>query len=137
IYAANGDASGSSARNSVYQQLETSLQTLGGGDISNQLDSLSGAFNNLVNQPEVAANRQLAIEQGVQFAQGVTNLRSRLDSLRTSANSQVDGLVNEANKLIDEIAALNPRITALESTGLLKSDAGGLRDQRYADLNRL
>ena len=29
----------------------------------------------LVNQPEVAANRQLAIEQGVQFAQGVTNRR--------------------------------------------------------------
>ncbi|HLJ11719.1 MAG TPA: flagellar hook-associated protein FlgK [Planctomycetaceae bacterium] len=137
IYAANGDASGSSARNSTYQQLETSLQTLSGADLSSQLSQLTGQFNNLVNQPELGASRQLAVQQGVQFAQSVTDLRSRIDTLRTTANSQVDSLVTEANSLIDDIAALNPRITALESAGLLKSDAGGLRDQRYADLNRL
>jgi flagellar hook-associated protein 1 FlgK len=57
--------------------------------------------------------------------------------LRQSINQNVDADVTEANNLIDDIARLNPRITALESAGLLQSDAGSLRDQRYADLNRL
>src|SRR5262245_14815504 len=123
IYAASGDASGSSATNSLYQQLETSLQTLSSADLSTQLDNLTAAFNSVLNQPELAANRQLAVQQGVQFARAVTGLRSQIDALRTAANSKVDSLVTEANSLIDQIADLNPKITNLESAGLLQSDA--------------
>jgi flagellar hook-associated protein 1 FlgK len=137
IYAANSDASGSSTTNSVFQQLESSLQTLSSSDLSSQLNGLTSAFNNVVNQPGSTANNQLAIQQGVQFAQSITNLRSQIDTLRTSINQNIQGTVTEANSLIDDIARLNPRITALESAGLLHSDAGTLRDQRYADLNRL
>ena len=137
VYAANGDASGSSATNSIYQQLESSLQTLSSADLSSQLGGLTNAFNNVVNQPGSTSNKQLAIQQGVQFAQSVTNLRSQIDTLRTSINQTVQSDVIEANNLIDDIAKLNPKITSLESAGLLTSDAGSLRDQRYADLNRL
>ena len=137
IYVANGDASGSSATTSIYQQLESSLQTLSNADLSTQLSGLTSAFNNVVNQPGLTANRQLAVQQGVQFSQSVTNLRSQINTLRTSVNQNVDGLVTEANALIDNIAKLNPKITSLESAGLLQSDAGALRDQRYADVNRL
>src|SRR5262245_17290262 len=137
IYTANGDASGSSATNTLYQQLETLLQTFGSGDLSTQLGDLTNAFNNLLNQPEVTSSRQLAIQQGQQFAQAVSDIRARINQLRTTATSQVSSPVTEANSLIDDIASLNPKITALESSGLLHSDAGALRDQRYADINRL
>src|SRR5580704_3766783 len=49
IYAANGDASGSTATNSIYQQLESSLQTLSSSDLSTQFGDLTSAFNNVVN----------------------------------------------------------------------------------------
>lgn len=137
IYAANGESSGANVTNSIYQQLETSLQTLTSSDLSSQMTSLANAFNNLVNQPELTSNRQLAVQQGAQFAQAVANLRSQIDTLRQGVNANVDGLVNEANGLIDQIASLNPQITRIESAGLLQSDAGALRDQRYAALNRL
>lgn len=137
VYAANGDASGASTTNSIYQQLESTLQTLSSSDLSSQLSGLSNAFNNVVNQPGTTSNRQLAIQQGAQFAQSVTQLRSQIDSLRKSLNQNVQSDVTEANNLIDDIAKLNPKITALEAAGLLRSDAGTLRDQRYADLNRL
>ena len=137
IYAANGDASGSTSTNSVYQQLESSLQTLSSSDLSSQLSGLTSAFNNVVNQPGSASHNQLAIQQGVQFAQSITELRSQIDTMRTSINQNVSADVTEANNLIDDIAKLNPQITSLESGGLLQSDAGALRDQRYADLNRL
>jgi len=137
IYAANGDASGSTARNSIYKQLETSLQTLSNSDLSAQLADFTNQLNNVANQPEDSPNRALAVQQGEQLAQAVTNLRANLDTQRTTLNSQVDSLVTEANGLIDQIAALNPQITSLEASGGFNSDAGSLRDQRYADLNRL
>src|SRR5262249_28032665 len=98
---------------------------------------LTNDLNSRLNQPEVTSSRQLEIQQGQQFAQAVSDIRVRINQLRTTANSQISSLVNEANSLIDDIASLNPRITALESSGLLHSDAGALRDQRYADINRL
>ena len=137
IYSANGASSGSSATSSIYQQLESTLQTLSSSDLSSQLTGLTNAFNTLVDQPELTSNRQLVVQQGVQFAQGVTNLNSQINTLRSSVNQNVDGLVQQANSLIDQIAALNPQITSLESAGLLNSDAGTLRDQRYAALNQL
>jgi flagellar hook-associated protein 1 FlgK len=137
IYSANGASSGSNATNTIYQQLESSLQTLSSSDLSSQLTGLTNAFNNLVDQPELTSNRQLAVQQGVQFAQGVQNLTSQINTLRSSVNQNVDGLVQQANSLIDQIATLNPQITSLESAGLLHSDAGTLRDQRYAALNQL
>src|SRR5260370_24558637 len=63
INSANGDASGASASNSLDRQLETALQTLGTGGLSSQFDSLTGAFNNLLNQPDLTGNRQCAGQQ--------------------------------------------------------------------------
>lgn len=45
--------------------------------------------------------------------------------------------MTEANELIDTIVDLNPKISKLEASGLLQSDAGALRNQRYTALNRL
>lgn len=137
IYAASSDFTGASARNNVYKQLETAMQELGGNDLSTQLNDLLGKFNDLVNQPELAPNRELAVRQAGQFAQAVTDLRTRIDKLRTDFTVHINDLVTEANRLIDQIAELNPQITSLEASGLLQSDAGGMRSQRYAALNRL
>ncbi|MFT5093734.1 MAG: flagellar hook-associated protein 1 FlgK, partial [Porticoccaceae bacterium] len=60
-----------------------------------------------------------------------------VDQLRADQTVKIDNLVDEANNLIDEVADLNLKITKLESNGLLTSEAGGLRTQRYTALNRL
>src|SRR5262249_29219647 len=120
IYVANADFQGAHARSLTYQQLEGAIQELGDGDLSSAISSLVGRFNDLVNQPENVGTRQIAVQQGVQFAQSISTLRNRIDTLRTSSNVKVTDLVNEANQLIDEISNLNPRITALESAGLLQ-----------------
>ena len=137
IYVANADFQGAQARSLTYKQLEGALQELGEGDISSAITSLVARFNDLVNQPENVGNRQIAVQQGVQFTETVRTLRGRIDTLRSASNVKVADLVSEANRLIDEISQLNPRITALESAGLLQSDAGSLRTQRLIALNRL
>jgi len=137
IHAANSDANAAQARQLIYQQLEIEVQELGADDLSTALNDFLAAINEVVNQPESEAFRQIAVEQGVQLANDIAYLRSRVDSLREAQTAKVDSLVAEANALIDEIFDLNPQILELESAGLLKSEAGGLRTQRYEAVNRL
>lgn len=137
IYRANADAKGALARSSIYTQMETVIGELGTGDLSSEISNFVAKLQDLVNQPEDTATRQLAVEQGVQFATYVGRLRERLSDLRSSQDVKVNDLVNEANTLIDQVSQLNPQIIALESAGLLQSDAGGLRDLRLTALSRL
>ncbi len=44
---------------------------------------------------------------------------------------------NQINRLVERIARLNLEITTIEGGGLVRSDATGLRDQRYRDLEEL
>lgn len=137
LYAANSEFTGAQSRNDIYKQLEGAIKELGDADLSTSLNNFLGSVNDVVNQPENQAFRQIAIGRGQQFATDIRDLRTRVDELRTDANDQVSGLVDEANRLIDQVNRLNPQIVSLEGAGQTGSDAGGLRSQRYQALNRL
>lgn len=137
IHVANSDAEVYQAREKIYQELETALQELGESDLSSDMSLFLASVNDLANQPESSPNRRLVIEEGEMLANEVSALRTRLDLLRTQESTNVEGLIAEANELIDVIYGLNREIPLLEAAGQLKSDAGGLRSQRYTALNRL
>jgi len=137
IHAANTELHASQAREQIFKQLETELRELGEGDLSTSFSRFLATVQDVVNQPELPASRQFVLEQGEQFAADVVNLRTRVNNLRTQQTVAVDSLVQEANRLIRKIDELNPQIVRLESSGLIKSEAGGLRTQRFEALNRL
>ncbi|MCG6156867.1 flagellar hook-associated protein FlgK [Rubinisphaera margarita] len=137
IHAANADSSGAAARVDGYAHLQLILGELSSGDLSSQLNAFTAAMQEVINQPELLANRQFVLQQGEQMAKSLNSMRTQLDRARDSVTVSINGLVEEANSLIDEIATLNTRIVRAESGGLLGSDAGGLRSQRLSALNRL
>lgn len=137
IYTANSDASASQARVTSYQQLENALQELGDSDLSSGLNNFLARIQDVVNQPEQPALRQLAVQQGQQLAANISALRLRIDDLRQAQSEKVNSLVEEANGLIGQIQKLNPRISEMEASGLDRNEAGGLRIQRLNALNRL
>jgi len=94
-------------------------------------------INNVVNQPGSIPDREFVINEAEKFAAEISSLRLRLNDLREVQSVNVENLVTEANQLIDKIIDLNPKISKLEASGLLQSDAGALRTQRYDALNRL
>lgn len=137
IHTANTDLNTASSREAIFKQLEAEIGELGDGDLSTSLSGFLAAIQDVVNQPESAPFRQILLDRGAQFAQDIGYLRSRIDELRSTQTVAVDGLVQEANELIKKIDDLNPKIARLENSGLIKSDAGALRTQRYTALNRL
>lgn len=137
IHVAAGDLSGATERETIYKQLEGVLNELGTGDLSTGLNEFLATINDVANQPESGAVTQIAIQEGAQFARDIADIRQRLDDQRTALGTKVADLVSEANGLIDKISQLNVKITEVEAGGLLNSDAGGLRTERYEAMNRL
>ncbi|HVX57540.1 MAG TPA: flagellar hook-associated protein FlgK [Candidatus Saccharimonadales bacterium] len=137
IYAAQGDYQGANAASSTYQSLQSMLNSLGSGSLSDSLGSFINTLNTVANQPELQSSSQLAVAQGQQLVQAITTVRGQVDTMRTAQNTQVTNLVAQANSLIDQINKLNPQIVSAEAAGLNLNDAGGLRDQRYQALTQL
>jgi len=137
LHHASSDFSEADARAGILKTLELRINELGDSDLSTAMNDFVGAIENATNQPESATMRQAVIEQGTHLANHIDVLRTRVNELRVAQNVRLDQLVNEANRLIDTVAELNPKIVQLEASGLLQSDAGTLRSQRYAALNRL
>ncbi|MDA0806921.1 MAG: flagellar hook-associated protein FlgK [Planctomycetota bacterium] len=137
IHLTNSETHASSARESIYAQLEGQLRELGDQDLSSRFSSFLAAINEVANQPEQGSLRNSILSEGELLVADITSLRTRVDELRTGQTVRIENLVDEANNLIDEIADLNLKITKQESNGLLASEAGGLRTQRYDALNRL
>ncbi|MEZ6046894.1 MAG: flagellar hook-associated protein FlgK [Planctomycetaceae bacterium] len=137
LYAANSDFAAADATRLIYEQLQTEINELGSDDLSTKLNEFVAALDEATNQPDSPALRSLVAVRGETLAQDIVALRDRINSLRSAQSVKVESLVEEANQLIKEIADLNPQITKLEASGLLQSDAGALRTQRYNALNRL
>jgi flagellar hook-associated protein 1 FlgK len=134
---ATSDSSASTQLNSVYTSLQQQLQALGDNSLATQFQSFSNALSNLASQPSSAALNSQAVDAGTALANSISSLSSSIDTQRQEDNTQVQQLVTQANSLIQNIVQLNPQITKLESSQLLQSQAGSLRDQRYQDLNQL
>ena len=137
IHTAGSNASASQARQEIYSQLESQLRELGDTDLSTRLSEFTASINEVVNQPELSPLRRSVIEEGRLLVQSITDLRSRVDDIRRAQTSRIDDIISEANNLIDEVQTLNRQISLQESNGLLSSDAGALRANRYEALNRL
>lgn len=137
IHTTNSEAEAADARKSIYSQLEGQLRELGDQDLSSRFSSFLASVNEVANQPELAPLRNNILVEGEQLVTEIRDLRSRVDQLRSQQSVRIDGLVSEANELIDQIAELNLKITKQESNGLLTSEAGGSRTLRYEALNRL
>src|SRR5262249_13003357 len=133
ILGATSDYNGSNQLNSVYTLLQQQLNSLGDNNLSTQFNNFSNALSNLANQPSSAALNSQAVSAGTALANAVSSLRQSIDTQRSNDNTQVQQLVTQANTLIQNIVQLNPQITKLESSQLLQSQAGSLRDQRYQD----
>lgn len=137
IHSANTEYSSISERNQIYKQLESEIRELSGGDLSTGLNDFIATINNVINQPNSIPDREFVINEAEKFASEISSLRLRVNELREVQSVNVENLVKEANELIDTIVDLNPKISRLEASGLLQSDAGALRTQRYTALNRL
>jgi flagellar hook-associated protein 1 len=121
----------------AYNQLEELTADLNGGGLSNQLTLFNNALQELSTQPNDPSLRDFVILQGETLSAAIRQNREDAFSRSNLYNNNLNTAVDDINRLTSRIASLNVEIATIEGGGLSNSDATGLRDQRYLDLEKL
>lgn len=123
-------ADGSLNYHSTSQQYMTALEGLmsnDGSSISAGLDNFFAALSAATSTPESIVLRQQVLAESRQLSQRFNSLNGNIQTQLEALHGQRTAMVGEINGLLGNIAELNQRIIALESTG---RDTATLRDHR-------
>ncbi|EAU54251.1 flagellar hook-associated protein FlgK [Mariprofundus ferrooxydans] len=105
-----------------------SLQNTG---LASALDNFFLSWQQLANNPQDSAQQFNVRTKGETLITNLGSMSQQLSAAQSSADGQIDSQIQQANKLIDTIAALSTQIRKQENA--LSSSAGtanDLRDQR-------
>lgn len=137
MYNAQTALSGGETLNRAYRQLEELTADLDNAGLNQQFSLFNNALLELSAQPNDDSLRDFVVRQGETLAGSIRKNYGDAIERKELWNSELDNIASEINRLTDRIAKLNLEISTLENGGLLRSDATGLRDQRYTDLEEL
>lgn len=137
IFNAQTALSGAESLQQAYGQLEELTNDLGNNGLNNQFSQFDAALQELSTQPNDPSLREFVILQAETLTEALRDNRTQAVSRRELFNNDLENAVGEINRLTDRIARLNIDIATIEGGGLVPSDATGLRDQRYTDLEEL
>ena len=137
MYNAQTSLSGSETLDKAYSQLEELTTDLDNSGLNRQLSLFNNALLELSAQPNDSSLRDFVVLQGETLAKNIRKTREDAVERRELWNGELDDIAQQINRLTERVAKLNLEIATIEGGGLLRSDATGLRDQRYTDLEEL
>jgi flagellar hook-associated protein 1 FlgK len=134
---AGGDRASAEIQESAYKDLEAILGELGDTDVSTALTNFFNSLDEIANAPQDVSIRNLAVTAGKSLAQTIATAHRRVEAVYTDFGRKVSNLATEINSLTDTISKLNVQIVSLEGGNGSATEAGGLRSQRSAAVQRL
>lgn len=137
MFAAKTAVSGAETLGRAYSQLEELTGDLNNAGLNQQFSLFNNALHELSTQPGDSSLREFVILQAESLASNIRQTRDNAVSRSDSFNGELIQMSTDINRLTERIAKLNLDIATIEGGGLLQSDATGLRDQRYRDLEEL
>jgi flagellar hook-associated protein 1 len=118
--------SSADAQASSLQQIQPAFTT-SAQDIGTQMSALFSSISSLSTNPSSASLRQAVLSAGQKLATSFNITSASLTSQQSGVNTQVASDVSQINLLTQQIAALNPQLTALHASG---QDGGTVQDQQ-------
>ncbi|QDT03917.1 Flagellar hook-associated protein 1 [Rubripirellula lacrimiformis] len=137
MFNAKTDLAGAEALQKAYGQLEELSNDLNNDGLNQQFTLFNNALHELSAQPNDSSLRDFVILQADTLSSSIRQSRDDALSRRELWNGDLDQIATDINRLTERIAKLNLEIATIEGGGILNSDATGLRDQRYRDLEEL
>ena len=137
MYGAKSALDGAEALQRAYSQLEEITTDLDNSGLSQQLSLFNNSLHELSAQPSDRALREFVVLQGETLASNIRRTRDSVLERRELWDGELANMTDKINHLASRIANLNIQIAGIEGGGLIQSDATGLRDQRYRDLEEL
>ena len=105
--------------------------------LNQYISDFFNAFRELANTPESLTARAVVKESAELMAQDFNRVMKQLDDVQKDINFQISGRVEEANGILNEIAALNQQIVEIEVRGMVANDQRDRRDLLLKKLNEI
>ncbi len=137
MYGAKSALDGADALQRAYSQLEEITTDLDNTGLSQQLSLFNNSLHELSAQPSDRALGEFVVLQGETLASNIRRTREAVLERRELWDGELANITDKINHLAARIADLNTQIAGIEGGGLIQSDATGVRDQRYCDLEEL
>lgn len=110
------------------QEISKRFPDLKDSGLQRDLANYFKAWNDYASHPEEGAQKVNLVQFAKTLTENLNNTANTLETLRISINDQMKTNVDEANRLIEEIASINKKIQRIEA--LEPNRANDLRDKR-------
>lgn len=137
LWGATSDLSAAKLRERTLSDVESLLNDLNGGGLSDDIVSFNNAIHDLSLEPNDPSLRRHVIETASSLASEVQRTYSSARQYQVELQASLGNTVDRVNSLASKLADLNLRIMTLEGGRTLGSDATGLRDERYRTIEEL
>ncbi|MFO7767135.1 MAG: flagellar hook-associated protein FlgK [Pelovirga sp.] len=107
---------------------------IGEGSLSDEFDQFFDAWRQLSTNPGGEVERQAVLQRGELIGRSFSNIYKEIQQSEKNINSTITSKIDGVNLMLDEVAQLNTRISALEMSG---QDANSDRDRRDMLLKNL
>lgn len=136
MFAAGSDKAAGELLNRAYEDLENLVGSLSGG-LRESMTSFNNSLHDLSATPNDRSLRDFVILQGESLARKIRSTFQSISSLQSDINTDLGNIATSINEKIAGIAKLNVAIASAEGGGAIRSDAAGLREQRYGLIEEL
>ena len=120
--------------NDLYDSIQNYISEPNSSGIRAAMDTFFTNIQNLQQTPEDTSARQALVTSANSLGLMLSNLASNFDTYNESVNLEIKQSVDDANKMLHNIAELNLRISNAES---MDQNANDLRDQRDVMIDKL
>lgn len=136
MFAAGSEKAAGEVLNRAFEDLENLVGSLSGG-LRESMISFNNSLHDLSATPNDRSLRDFVILQGESLAREIRSTFQSITSLQGDVNNEIGNLATSINEKIAGIAKLNVAIAGTEGGGVIRSDATGLREQRYGLIEEL
>jgi flagellar hook-associated protein 1 FlgK len=119
---------GFTARADLLAQAESAFGEPSEGGLTTLLDDFYGAWDDLASSPEDAAVRGTVVQTGATLVDAVRASRARLEHQAASVDGEIGRALDDANRVLTDLAAVNQAILTAERQGRIPPDLEDRRD---------
>lgn len=133
----NNESGSNSYYTTLYQglaQIQNLFNDQSGSGFSSQISTFFNDFQNVANNPSDISQRTSLLSDASSLTGSINNAYNTMMNTVSSANTSMQGVVQQINSLTTQIATLNNQITYAMNAG---SNANELQDQQAQAINSL
>ncbi len=131
----NSDISNLSTQQQTMQGIETTFNEVSGLAVNNLVSQFWGAWQDLSDSPELSATRQTVVQKAEVLGEQFHSMAADITQSKQNISDSMRSTIQDVNRLTKQLADINVKISATETTRQKQNDLRDTRDRLLKSLS--